>query len=267
MDFELLKEMATEYGVKILLAVVTLIIGLWIIKVILKAVNKSMKKSKVDKTVVTFLNSFISIALKAVLFISIASMLGVKMSSFIAILGAAGLAIGLALQGSLANFAGGVLILIFKPFEYNDVIKAKGYTGKVREIQILYTILITRNNEKVIIPNGELSHNAILNYSYDKERVLDLTYGIGYDDDIIMAKKIIEDIAKQCEYIRENGILDIGVSEHGGSSINIRCRFSCDYQNYWKATYDMNEKVKYAFDEAGISIPYPQTDVHLFNEK
>ena len=198
---EKIMELGMTYGSKLIFALLTLIIGLFIVKIFTKYFVKIMQKSKVDTTLSTFLGSFISIALKVVLFVIVAATLGVEVTSFVAILGAAGLAVGLALQGSLSNFAGGVLILIFRPFNVGDFIEAQGHLGTVEAIQILYTVLITVDNKKVVIPNGNLSNGSITNFSAMDTRRVDLVFGVGYDSDIDKVKKILMDLVSKHELI------------------------------------------------------------------
>jgi small conductance mechanosensitive channel len=201
------------------------------------------------------------------LVISIASMVGVETTSFIAILGAAGLAIGLALQGSLANFAGGVLILILKPFKVGDFIEGGGHSGTVHEIQVFYTFLTTPTGQEIIIPNAQLSNNSVTNYSYHDTRRLDMTFGIGYGDDIDKAKKIISDLANaEKRFLDEKGIT-IFVEALADSSVNIRMRAWTSNDDYWGVLNGFNELIKKAFDEAGVGIPYPQMDLHLVEDK
>ncbi|MDZ7859212.1 MAG: mechanosensitive ion channel [Candidatus Krumholzibacteriota bacterium] len=260
-------ELLMSYGPKLILAIIVLIIGLWIIRVLTKLMGKVMGKHEYDKSLQIFLVRFVSIALKTMLFISVISMVGVKTTSFIAILGAAGLAVGFALQGSLSNIAGGVMILLFKPFKVGDVIETQGYTGKAAEISIFHTILKTFDNKTIIIPNGEVSSASITNYTKEPTRRIDMTFSIGYDDDIGKAKNILKKIVDEDDRILTDPAPMIVVSEHGDSSVNFFVRPWCNTENYWNIYFDMHEKVKLAFDESGISIPYPQQDVHIYNEK
>ncbi|MEC9335154.1 MAG: mechanosensitive ion channel domain-containing protein, partial [Pseudomonadota bacterium] len=196
--------------------------------------------------------------------ISVASMIGIETTSFIAVVGAAGLAIGLALQGSLANFAGGVLILIFKPFKVGDTIEAEGHLGSVAEIQILYTVLNTFDNKRIVIPNGSLSNATLINVSvYDKRRC-DMTFGIGYDDDIDKAKKVLQRLFEEDERSLTDPAPRICVGGLGDNSVDLMFRPWVATDDLWPYYWDMQEKVKKAFDEEGISIPYPQRDVHLY---
>ncbi|HKL75404.1 MAG TPA: mechanosensitive ion channel domain-containing protein, partial [Halanaerobiales bacterium] len=192
-----------------------------------------------------------------------AGTLGVQMTSFVAILGAASFAIGLALQGSLANFAGGVLILTFRPFNVGDFVEINGEKGKVNSIQILYTKLTSKDNKQIVIPNGNVSNSTITNYSANDTRRVDLNFGIGYDDDIDQVKKVLEDIVAKHKMVLEDPAPLIRVGEHAGSSVNFNVLLWTKSENYWDVYYDMMENVKKRFDEEDINIPYPQMDVHL----
>ena len=251
------------YTPKLLLAILTLVAGLWLVNRFVNLLDHRLGKK--DPTLNKFLCGLISAVLKVMLLISVASMIGIETTSFIAVVGAAGLAIGLALQGSLANFAGGVLILIFKPFRVGDTIEAEGYLGSVAEIQILYTVLNTFDNRRVVIPNGNLSNATLTNVSvYDKRRC-DMTFGIGYDDDIDKAKKILQRLFEEDERSLTEPAPRICVGGLGDNSVDLMFRPWVGTDDLWPYYWDMQEKVKKAFDEEGISIPYPQRDVHLYN--
>ncbi|MEM7097434.1 MAG: mechanosensitive ion channel domain-containing protein [Pseudomonadota bacterium] len=256
-------EMAIQYGPQLILAIVVLIVGLWIINRVVGLVAKGLEKSDTDATLSKFLTSLVSIILKALLFISVASMIGIETTSFVAILGAAGLAIGLALQGSLANFAGGVLILLFRPYRVGDFIDAQGVAGTVSAIQIFNTVLKTPDNKTIIIPNGAISNGIITNVSAEPTRRVDFVFGIGYDDDIAKAKAALVQIFSADDRIHKDPEPFVVVSELADSSVNFTCRVWVDAGNYWGVYFDSIEQVKLVFDEQGISIPYPQTDVHL----
>jgi len=256
--------MIMEYGPKLLLAIAVLIIGLWVIKMVLRGVRKAMEKGRTDISLQRFLLSLVSILLKALLFISVASMVGIATTSFVAILGAAGLAVGLALQGSLANFAGGVLILLFKPFKVGDFIDAQGHAGSVHSIQVFHTILKTPDNKTIIIPNGALSNGSIVNFSTESQRRVDMSFGIGYTDDIAKAKSIIKRLVDSDQRILQDPAPAIVLSELADSSVNFAVRVWCNASDYWGIFFDMQEKVKLEFDKKGVSIPFPQQDVHVF---
>jgi small conductance mechanosensitive channel len=260
---QMLGEMGLQFGVQFLLAIVVYFVGNFIIKRVLSLVGKGLEKKKVEITLHQFLLSILSTLLKAIQIIILASMLGIQTASFIAILGAAGLAIGLALQGSLANFAGGVLILLFRPFKNGDAIKAQGYVGSVEEIQIFNTILKTFDNQRIIIPNGLLSNGCVTNINVNGTRRVDMVFGIGYDDDIAKAKTLLRTIIEADERVLKDQAVDIWVGEHGESSVNLFVRPWANAADYWGIYFDMMENVKVEFDKAGISIPFPQRDVHI----
>lgn len=219
-----------------------------------------------ETTLRRFLNSLSNIGLKGLLLISVASMLGIETTSFIAVLGAAGLAIGLALQGSLANFAGGVLILIFRPYKVGDFVEAAGQSGIVKSIEIFSTVLTTGDNKTIILPNGSISNSAVINYSTQETRRVDLVFGIGYDDDLRRAKAVLESLINADERILKDPEPMVVVSNLGDSSVDITTRSWVNAADYWGVYFDLVENVKLAFDEEGISIPYPQTDVHLYQQ-
>lgn len=259
-------ELSMLYLPKLLLAILTLIIGFWIIGKIVGGVVKLLNARSVELTLQGFMASLIGGALKVMLIISVASMVGIETTSFVAVIGAAGLAIGLALQGSLSNFAGGVLILFFKPFKVGDVVDAQGFVGIIKEIQIFNTIITTLDNERVIIPNGILSNGPIKNVFTEPIRRVDMTFGISYDDDVLGAKSVLKAVIDEDSRLLESEKgHEIYVSEHADSSVNLLVRVWCDSENYWPVYFDMHEKVKLAFDEKGITIPYPQRDVHMHN--
>lgn len=258
-------ELGLEYAPKLALAIVTLIIGLWVIKGISKLVTISMKSSKVDPTLIPFMDSLVSWLLKVLLFISVASMVGIATTSFIAVLGAAGLAIGLALQGSLANFAGGVLIMIFKPYKVGDLIESEGHLGVVKEVQIFNTIIIAPQSKRVIIPNGAVSNGSITNYTVEGKIRVDLSVGISYDADIDQAKAVLMEVLESNEKVMSEPAPFIGVSGMGDSSVDLVVRPHCHPNDYWAVYFEVNEAVKKALDNNNISIPFPQRDVHLIN--
>jgi small conductance mechanosensitive channel len=222
--------------------------------------GKALDRSKVDESLKKFLSNLFGVVLKILLLISVASMVGIETTSFVAIMGAAGLSVGLALQGSLANFAGGVLILLFKPFKVGEVIDAQGYIGSVSEIQIFNTILKTPDNKTIIIPNGGLSSGSITNFSTEATRRVDMTFGIGYGDDIKKAKDLLNLMIKNDSRVLTEPAPMIVVSELADSSVWVN---SADY---WGLFFDMQEKVKLEFDKHGISIPFPQQDIHLVRQ-
>ena len=253
------------YGPKLIGAIVALVIGLWLIGWALKLANKGMTRASVDASLKPFLISLIGGLLKVMLAISIMSMLGIAMTSFIAILGAAGLAVGMALSGTLQNFAGGVMILLFKPFKVGDFVEAQGYTGVVKEIQIFVTILTTGDNKTIIIPNGGLSNGAMINYSTEATRRVDWVFGIGYGDDLKKAKAIIKGILEADTRVQKDPAVFIGLGEMADSSINLTVRVWVNAADNWPVFFETNEKVYDEFTTSGINIPFPQMDVHVHN--
>ncbi|MEZ5104337.1 MAG: mechanosensitive ion channel [Draconibacterium sp.] len=251
------------YGPKLIGAIITLIIGLWIIKVIQKTVRKTFEKREVDISLRGFLNSMIGVLLKVMLVISVVGMLGVEMTSFIAILGAAGLAVGMALSGTLQNFAGGVMILIFKPFKVGDFIDAQGHMGTVNEIQIFNTILKTPDNKTIIIPNGGLSTSSMTNFSTELQRRVDFVFGIAYGDDYDKAKQVLLKLINEDERILKTPEPFIALTELADSSVNIVVRVWAEASNYWGIYFDLQEKVYKTFDKEGLNIPFPQMDLHI----
>ncbi len=259
-------ELIMEYGPKLILAIVVLIIGMWIIKNVTKRLGKTFEKRNVDPSLRPFLLSMISVLFKALLLISVMTMVGIEMTSFVAILAAAGLAIGMALSGTLQNFAGGVMILLFKPFKVGDFIEAQGHGGVVKEIQIFHTILETPDGRTIILPNAPVSNGALVNKTTRPERRVDITVGIGYGDDIDKARKVIQSVVDKDERILKDPATDILVAELGDSSVNFAIRMWVKSADYWGVYFGTREAVKKAFDKEGISIPFPQTDVHLFKQ-
>ncbi|NOR88156.1 MAG: mechanosensitive ion channel [Bacteroidales bacterium] len=255
--------MIMEYGPKFLLAIITLFIGLWIINRFVKLAEKGMDKGKTDATLAPFMKSLISWVLKILLFLSVASMVGIETTSFIAIFSAATLAIGLALQGSLSNFAGGVLLLVFKPYKVGDLIEAQGHLGVVKHIQIFNTILLNPQNKTIIVPNGAVASNSIINFSEEGILRVDLSAGISYDSDIRKAKDVLMKVLVDNPKVLKDPAPFVGVSELGDSSVNFAVRPWSTVEDYWDIYFGINEEIKYALDAAGISIPFPQMDVHM----
>lgn len=264
-------EFVSAYGMKVFTALAVLIIGWIAISIFSKILDKRFSKSKfIDPSLKHFFISLISVLLKALLVITTISMVGIQVTSFIAILGAAGLAIGLALQGSLSNFAGGVLILTLKPFEVGDFIEAQGHSGTVSEIHIFNTILKTADNKVVILPNGSVSNGNIINFTREKIRRVDMVFGIGYNDSIDKAKAVIENLIKNDKRIIKNDTdhaAKIVVSNLGDSSVDITVKVWTKTEDYWNVKFDMIENVKKEFDKKKISIPFPQRDIHMYKGK
>jgi small conductance mechanosensitive channel len=258
--------LAAEYGPKLLLALILLFVGLWIIRIFTRMFERAMDKASVEVSLRKFLSSLVNLALKALLLVRVISTMDIEMTSFVAIIGAAGLAVGLALQGSLANFAGGVLILLFKPFKVGDYIEASGQSGTVSEISVFNTILKTIDNKVVIVPNGALSNDIKINYTAESTRRVDLTFGIGYSDDLRKAKAILQEIANADERVHKEPAPFVAVKELGESSVDFTYRVWVNTADYWDVYFSTIEKVKLTFDERGVSIPFPQRDVHLYQK-
>lgn len=255
--------LAMTYGTQLLLAILVLVIGLWVINRFVAVTRDAMATRSIDPTLGRFLTNLLNVTFKALLLISVASMIGIATTSFIAILAAAGLAIGLALQGSLANFAGGVLILMFRPFKVGDSIEAQGIYGKVAEIQIFNTVIKTPDNKVMIVPNGPISNGIITNYSKEATRRIDFVFGIGYGDDIAQARSVLEGLIAADERILSDPPSLVAVSELADSSVNFTVRVWVNSPDYGSVNFGMTEAVKLAFDRANISIPFPQSDVHI----
>lgn len=256
-----------SYGPKLLLALLTLVVGMKLIGTLVRLLDRSLEKREFDATLRPFLLSLLSIGAKALLLISVASMVGIATTSFVAVLGAAGLAVGLALQGSLANFAGGVLIMFFKPYRVGDYIEAQGHAGTVKEIQIFCTILTTPDNRRIIIPNGPLAGGSMINYSAEENRRVDFNFGIAYKDDVLKAKQILRDLIAADERVLPEPETFIAVSQLADNSVNIVMRAWVKKENYWPLFHDVMEKVKVTFDKEGISFPFPQRDIYLHHIK
>ena len=258
-------EFVTDFGPKVIGAIIIWIIGSWIIKKITGAISKLMTAKNYDESLKKFLLNLLSWIFKIVLILAVLGTLGVETTSFAAILAAAGLAIGLALQGSLANFAGGVLIMTFKPFKIGDLIEAQGVLGVVKEIEIFTTKLSTPDNKEAIIPNGTLSNGNIINYSSQGTLRVDLNIGIGYGDDIKKAKDAIMKALSNDPKVLKDPAPTVAVSELGDNAINLVVRPNANVADYWDVYFNTLENCKIALDEAGVSIPYPQRDVHIHN--
>lgn len=262
-SLEWVEAIVAEYAPKFILAVATLVIGWIVIKWIVKLLDKTLIKSNFDLSLREFLKALAGIILKVLLIISVASTFGIATTSFVAVLGAAAFAIGMALQGSLSHFAAGILIMIFKPYKIGDFIEVGDKSGTVKEIQVFTTLLTTINNNLVIIPNGQVLKGPITNYSSFEERRLTLEFGIGYDDDIDQARDIIDRLYRENEFILQEEGIDIFVASHGGSSVNLTARAWVKSENFWPVHFYMMEQVKKEFDKAGVGIPFPQMDVHF----
>lgn len=259
-----LPEKALHLGVRVLLALITFIIGVQLIKLVRKIVKKSMTRAGAETGAVQFVDSFIKASLYVLLVLMIASSFGMDAASIVAVLGSAGVAIGLAVQGSLSNLAGGVLILLLKPFRVGDYIQesATGYEGTVTEIQIFYTKLLTPDNKAVILPNGQLANNSIVNAS-QQDRRMDIVVGISYKADLKRAKEVLETVLREDEAVLKDKDMRVFVSELGSSSVNLGVRCWFRQEDFWPGKWRVTENCKLALDAAGIEIPYNQLDVHV----
>lgn len=258
--------MLLEYGQKLAIGLIILVVGLWLAGAISRAAQKLMAARKFDAALQSFLGSMISIVLKVLVAITALGTLGIEMTSFVAILGAASLAVGMALSGTLQNFAGGVMILIFKPVKVGDVLEAQGYVGSVAEIQIFNTILKTPDNKTIIIPNGGLSTGSMINYSTEATRRVDWTFGIGYGDDAEKAQQVLLQMLNEDERVLKDPAPFVAVSALADSSVNFTVRAWVESANYWPVFFDLNKRVYKEFGQHGLNIPFPQMDVHLHNK-
>ncbi len=259
---ETLMDFVVQYGLKIIGGIVFLIIGLWIAKFLTKNIKNLMIKQNLDKALIGFIGSLVGIGLKVLVVISTMGMIGIEMTSFIAILGAAGLAVGLALQGTLQNFAGGTLILILKPYKIGDYVSMQGYDGVVKEIQIFSTILTTTDNKTIIIPNGSISTSSLVNFSTQKTRRVDWSFGVAYGSDFKTIKDTIQKVLDADERILKDPATFIGLGEMADSSVNFTTRAWVEAADYWGVYFDINKEIYTVFNAKGIEIPFPQMDVH-----
>ena len=254
-----------EWGLNLVLAVVIFIVGRWIAQWVTSMVGKALAKTDMEDTLERFLCNIVYTALLAVVVIAAIGQLGVETTSVLAIFGAAGLAVGLALQGSLSNFAAGVLIVAFRPYKVGDFIEAGGEAGTVVEVQIFTTVLMSGDNKKIIVPNAQVMSGTITNYSANGTRRVDLVFGIGYDDDIDKAYSVLKSILDTDDRILKDPAYGIALNELADSSVNFNVRPWVNSSDYWGVYNDLTEQVKRKFDEAGLSIPYPQQDVHMYH--
>lgn len=252
-----------EHGSHILFALLTLAIGWWLINRIITGFTNILIKRKADAMLTSFLGSLLSALLRVLLLLSVAGMVGIETTSFIALIGAAGLAVGLALQGSLANFAGGVLILFLRPFRAGDYIEAQGIAGTVESIQIFHTILRTADNKVIILPNGALSNGSITNYSTKPTRRVDINVGIDYGDDIKKARAILLSLAAADERVLKDPAAVVYMTSLGDNSVNMSLRMWTKSADFWGVFFDIQEQMKEAFDREGISFPFPQRTLHM----
>lgn len=260
-----LKTDGVHYLTMTLIAITIFMVGRWVARRITDIVKKAMAKAKMDETLISFLGNGVYMLLMVCLVLIVLDFCGIKTTSFVAILGAAGLAVGLALQGSLANFASGVLIIMFRPFKKDDFIEAGGVIGVVEGITILTTNMRTGDNKVIIVPNAQIMGGSITNYSAKETRRIDFVFGVGYDDDLKKVRQVLTEILDADERVLKDPAPTIGLSELADSSVNFVCRPWVKSGDYWPTFFDINEKVKTRFDEEGISIPYPQRDIHVID--
>lgn len=256
-----------EYGLKFITALLIFFIGKWVANLARKGVRRGMEKANVDQVLVGFLSSLLFYALMVAVIISAIGQVGVQTTSFVAVLGAAGLAVGFALQGSLANLAAGVLLILFRPFKVGDFVTAGGVSGIIEEIGILFTQMRTPDNRRIILPNSKGLGSEIINFAANPTRRVDMVFGIGYGDDIDKAKAILNDLIAKDDRVLADPAPVVAVSELGDSSVDFIVRPWVKKEDYWALYWDMQENVKKRFDAEGVSIPFPQRDVHLYTEK
>ena len=260
----LLKTTGLDFAINLATAIIIFVVGRIFVRLLTRGMRKVMEQRDVDKTLVSFVSNLVGMVLLIFVIIAAVNALGVQTTSFIAILGAAGLAIGLALQGSLSNFASGVLIVLFRPYKVGDWIEAAGISGSVEEVQILTTVLKTGDNKQVVVPNSQIMDSIITNYSANDRRRVDMTVGVSYDDNLDKVRKTLEELVSADDRILDDPACTIAVSELADSSVNFVLRPWTATADYWGVKFDLTEAIKKRFDEEGISFPFPQQDVHLY---
>mgnify|MGYP005988731831 CR=1 FL=1 len=258
-----INQILLELGTKIGIAVLVLIVGFWLSKFLKRTVRRVMEKSNTDAGLVTFISSLVGSLIKLLVVVTAITQLGIEMTSFVAILGAAGLAIGMAFSGTLSNLAGGIMILVFKPFKVGDFIQAQGESGTVKEIQIFSSILNTPDNKVIIMPNGPLANGNIVNFTKADKRRVDFTIGIAYGDDLKAAKELIAKFIAEDERILKDPEPLIALGALADSSVNLTVRAWTSVENYWPVFFSMNERVYNEFGDNNLNIPFPQMDVHV----
>ena len=258
-------ELLSSFGISLFIALCILVIGRQVIKIVIKIISSALERSNTEDTVRIFVTNLLKTLLMIVVFIAAINQLGIETTSIIAVLGAAGLAIGLALQGSLANFAAGILIVIYRPYKVGDYIQADNHLGTVNDIQIFSTVLRTPDNKLVVVPNGSIMNGSIVNFSNQDTRRIDMVIGCSYEDDIDKVKSVLTDIVAKDDRVLSDPKTRIAVSELADSSVNFIVRPWVKNPDYLDVMYSLTEEIKKRFDEEGISIPYPQSDVHIHN--
>jgi len=261
---ELIQTQGVELAINVAIAIAIFYIGKMVVGMIVRGMRKVMQKQEIDKTLETFVSNLVRMVLMVIVVIAAISQLGIETTSFIAIFGAAGLAVGLALQGSLSNFAAGVLIVLFRPYRVGDFIEGAGIAGVVEQVQILTTVLRAGDNKRIIVPNGQIMDSIITNYSANETRRVDMVVGVSYGDDLDKVRSVLEELVAAEERILDDPACTIAVSELADSSVNFVVRPWVQTADYWGVKFDMTEAIKKRFDKEGISIPFPQRDVHLY---
>jgi small conductance mechanosensitive channel len=261
---ELLQTKGIDFGINLLIALAIFYFGKLFISLAVRGLRNVMRRQEVDKTLETFVTNLVRMVLLVVVVIAAIGQLGIETTSFIAIFGAAGLAVGLALQGSLSNFAAGVLIVLFRPYRVGDFVEAAGISGSVEKVQILTTILKTGDNKQIIVPNGQIMDSIITNYSANEKRRVDMVVGVSYDDDLDKVRATIQELVAADERILDDPACTIAVSALADSSVNFVVRPWVKTADYWGVMFDLTEAIKKRFDKEGISFPFPQQDVHLY---
>ena len=258
---------ATTEGIKLIIGLLLLWIGWELAKKVVNIMSKTLEKRNVDATVSSFLDTFVEVVLKGIVIYIFLDYVGIKTTGIAALVASAGVAIGLALQGSLSNFAGGVIILLIRPFNVGDYIEGSGHSGTIERIGMFYTHMTTVDNKLILVPNGNLANGSIVNYSAKELRRVDLTFGVGYEQDVLKVKRVLSNIVDAHELILKDPEPFIALSAHGDSAVNFVVRAWVNNSDYWKVHFDLLEAVKVKFDEEEISIPYPQMDLHIKNNE
>lgn len=261
----LLQTTGVDFGINLVTALLIFFVGRWIVGILVRGLKALMQKQEIDKTLETFVSNLVRMVLLVFVIIAAIGALGVQTTSLIAVLGAAGLAVGLALQGSLSNFAAGVLIVLFRPYRVGDYVEAAGIGGTVEAVQILTTSFRTPDNKQIIVPNSQVMGSVITNYSAKETRRVDMVVGVSYDDDLDKVRATVEELIAADDRILDDPACTIAVSELADSSINFVVRPWVNTADYWPVKFDLTEAIKKRFDKEGISIPFPQQDVHLYN--
>ena len=263
---EMIQTTGIEFAKNFVLAIVIFFVGKWIVNLLVRGVRLAMQKNEIDDTLESFVCNLLRMTLLLFVIIAAINQLGVQTTQFIALIGAAGLAVGLALQGSLSNFASGVLIVLFRPYKVGDFIEGAGISGSVEEVQILTTVLKTGDNKRVIVPNSQIMDSIITNYSANDTRRVDLVVGVSYDDDLDKVRSEIQALVAAEDRILDDPACTIAVSELADSSVNFVVRPWVKTADYWGVHFDLTEAIKKRFDEVGISFPYPQQDIHIYQQ-